>query len=95
MNPSAITLNTVWELASQLSLEERSQLVARIGAELNLALAETASGGASPGSAQAILHAMRAPPHLSAEDVDELEQMIALGKLPVRQKGVFDTGEIQ
>ena len=36
---------------------------------------------------------MREPPHLSAEDVDELEQMIAAGKLPVRQEGVFDSGD--
>lgn len=33
---------------------------------------------------------MHEPPHLSWEDVDELERAIGEGKLPVYQGGVFD-----
>ena len=33
---------------------------------------------------------MHEPPHLSSEDVDELERAIEEGKLPVYQGGVFD-----
>lgn len=36
-----------------------------------------------PGSPQAVLDAMRAEPHLSKEDVDELDRAIQEGKRPV------------
>ena len=80
----------VAELASHLSPEERLRLVAYIGAGLSDVPAESSHGEAPPGSPAAVLRAMREPPHLSAEEVDELEKMIAAGKLPVRQQGVFD-----
>lgn len=37
-----------------------------------------------PGTAEAVLRAMRMPPHPSAADVDELERAIAAGRTPVR-----------
>ena len=36
-----------------------------------------------PGSAAAILAAMKAPPHLTEEDVDELERAIEAGRRPL------------
>jgi hypothetical protein len=41
------------------------------------------------GSPTAIRQVMHEPPHLSWEDVDELERTIEAGKLPVRQESVF------
>ena len=35
------------------------------------------------GSPEAVRHAMRQPPHLRPEDVDELEALIREGQLPV------------
>lgn len=43
-----------------------------------------------PGSPAAIRQVMHKPPHLSQEDVDELERAIELGKLPVHPESVFD-----
>ena len=43
-----------------------------------------------PGTAAAILEALRTLPKLSAEDVDALERSIEEGKLPVRDEGIFD-----
>jgi len=42
------------------------------------------------GSPAAILEAVRKPPHLTDEDVDELERAIEEGKLPVREECIFD-----
>jgi hypothetical protein len=42
------------------------------------------------GSPEAIRLAMRKPPHIKPEDIDELEQEIEKGKLLVYSKGVFD-----
>lgn len=42
------------------------------------------------GSPDAILQAMREPPHLTSLDVGALEESIATGKLPVRWEPVFD-----
>lgn len=44
------------------------------------------------GSPAAIRQAMHESPHLTQEDVDELEAAIAAGRLPVRDRGVFDDG---
>ena len=44
------------------------------------------------GSPAAIRRVMHEPPHLAPEEVDELEQIIATGQLPVRDRGVFDDG---
>ena len=43
-----------------------------------------------PGSPPAILKAMRDLPRLDPKDVDELERVIAQGKLPVRTQGLFE-----
>jgi hypothetical protein len=45
------------------------------------------------GSAARLLEAMRQPPHLSKEDVAELERAIEEGKLPVRYQSVFGEEE--
>ena len=42
------------------------------------------------GSPAAILKAMYDAPHLTEEDVAQLERAIEEGKLPVSQEGVFD-----
>jgi plasmid stability protein len=42
-----------------------------------------------PGSAPAVLRAMKEPPHLGAADVDELDAAIAAGRLPVRARELF------
>ena len=47
-------------------------------------------GERRPGSAAAILRAMLNSPHLTAADVDELDTAIAAGRLPVRDRGVFE-----
>ena len=50
---------------------------------------------ASPilGSPVSIRQAMREPPHISAADSKELEQVIKAGQLPVRESMVFDNGQ--
>ena len=42
------------------------------------------------GSAVAIRQVMHEEPHLEWEDVDELEQAIEQGRLPIHQESVFD-----
>ncbi len=42
--------------------------------------------GILPGSPQALLAAMKAPPHLTSKDVDEFERLIEAGKRPVADK---------
>ncbi len=54
---------------------------------------ETTENGPLPGSAARILSAIHEPPHLSCADVDELENQIAAGRLPVQQRGPFDNGK--
>ena len=46
-----------------------------------------------PGSAPAILKVMRSLPDLNPDDVDELEQLIRQGRLPVRTRGEFEKDE--
>ena len=46
-----------------------------------------------PGSASAILRVMRSLPDLNPDDVDELEQLIRRGRLPVRTQGEFEKDE--
>jgi hypothetical protein len=41
------------------------------------------------GSPSAVLRAMREPPHPRSEDVDELDAIIAAGRLPVRTGDLF------
>jgi hypothetical protein len=42
------------------------------------------------GSAQAIVRAVRAEPHISREDIEALVQAIEGAKLPVQYEGIFD-----
>ena len=44
------------------------------------------------GSAARILKALRSPPHLDPSDVDELENAICTGRLPVSSSGMFENG---
>ena len=81
----------VVELASQLSPRDQLKLVAQIGEKLSDALGAAASGQ-PPGSVEAVLQAMREPPHLNHGDVDDLECLIDAGRLIVREHGVFDGG---
>ena len=94
MLTTPVGFEEVAELAAQLSPEEQLRLVARIGADLSVALAQTTPHAELPvGSSLAVLRAIREPPRLSGEDVEELERMIAVGKLPVKREGVFDSGD--
>lgn len=49
-----------------------------------------AEGQPQRGSAAVIRQAMREPPRLTGEEVDELDRAIEEGKLPVQQEGVFE-----
>jgi hypothetical protein len=60
----------------QLALEQLSSLV------------EVAPGPRA-GSPAAVLRAMQEPPHLSSADVDELDAVIAAGRLPIRTRDLF------
>jgi hypothetical protein len=60
----------------QLALEQLSSLVEDIPSP-------------RAGSPAAVLRAMREPPHPSSEDVDELDAIIAAGRLPVRARDLF------
>lgn len=90
MSTNNITFQEVAELASHLSPEEQSRLLAWIGSGLDATHAGSASESPSLGSATAILRALRESPHPSPEDVDALEQVIADSKIPVRYEGIFD-----
>jgi hypothetical protein len=46
-----------------------------------------------PGSAAAILKTMRSLPDLNPADVDELEELIRQGRLPMRTQGEFEKDE--
>jgi hypothetical protein len=46
-----------------------------------------------PGSAPVILKVMRSLPDLNPDDVDELEQLIRQGRLPMRMQGEFEKDE--
>ena len=41
------------------------------------------------GSPAAVLRAMQEPPHPTAADVDELDAVIAAGRLPIRAQDLF------
>lgn len=55
-------------------------------------IVEPENSALQAGSPAAIQQAMHEPPHLTREDVNELEQAIAAGQLPVHDSGVFDDG---
>jgi hypothetical protein len=77
MATNDVGFQEVAELASHLSPDEQLRLVAWIGAGLNATPATSARADALPGSATAVLCAVREPPHLSSEDIGEFEQAIA------------------
>ena len=60
----------------QLALERLTSLV-------------TGNSEPRPGSAAALLRAMREPPNLSRADVDELDAAILAGRLPTRTRDLF------
>ncbi len=60
--------------ASQLSPGEQLELVVCISENLKSLLSGEDARKLSVGSAARILHAIREPPHLSVDDVDELER---------------------
>ena len=60
----------------QLALEQLSSLV------------EVAPGPPA-GSPAAVLRVIEEPPHLSSADVDELDAVIAAGRLPIRARDLF------
>ena len=60
----------------QLALEQLSSLV------------EVAPGPPA-GSPAAVLRVMQESPHLSSADVDELDAVIAAGRLPIRARDLF------
>ncbi len=78
------------ELAVQLSPGEQLRLMVRISENLTAVLSEKEDNGVTIGSPAAILRALREPPHLSGEDVDELEHAIASGRQAVRAEGAFE-----
>jgi hypothetical protein len=43
----------------------------------------------SAGSPAAVLRAMQEPPHPTASDIDELDAVIAAGRLPIRTRDLF------
>ena len=60
----------------QLALEQLSSLV-------------EADSGVRAGSPAAVLRVMQESPHLSSADVDELDAVIAAGRLPIRARDLF------
>ena len=60
----------------QLALEQLSSLVG-------------VAPGPPAGSPAAVLRVIEEPPHLSSADVDELDAVIAAGRLPVRARDLF------
>lgn len=85
MATNNIGLQEVMDLASHLSPSQQKLLVSFSEA--------SSTGDVVCGSPAAILRALGDPPHVSSEDVDELEREIAAGKLQVRQEGMFDKGD--
>jgi hypothetical protein len=93
MTMSTTGLQQIAELASHLSPEEQLQLILRIQQQLPVGADPTASGDVICGSPASILSAISELPHVESEAVDELEQAIAAGKMPIGQEGAFDKGD--
>jgi hypothetical protein len=76
--------------------EALAQHLARLAARQKKSIEQLALERLTPlletalASPAAIQQAMREPPHLRWVDVDELEQAITEGQLPVQSDGVFD-----
>ncbi len=84
MNYKGIVKGKTIELEETLPYEEGQAVSVSV---------EPLNNGAELGSPNAIMNAMRQPPHLSPEDVDELERVIEESKLPMQEGGVFDKGD--
>lgn len=69
------------ELDEALPIPSGQKLTVRVEAETD---------GPRPGSAAALLEALRQPPHLTAEDIAELNRAMAQGKSVPRAEGIFD-----
>jgi hypothetical protein len=90
MNDNPIGLEGVAAMVSQLPPEDQLRLVAQIGQRLGATLSQSNAAQVGPPAA-AVLRAARDEPHVTKEDVDELDRMIAGGRLPVQPGGVFDS----
>jgi len=90
---SQLTLELPAKLAQRLEglAAEQKKSVEEVALE-QLASSLEAAAEHPAGTAAAIRQAMRKPPHLSDEDVDELERAIEAGRLPVQSAGAFDEG---
>ena len=88
---SQLTIAIPDELAQRLTwlASEQKKSVERIALERLESLLEPPLESL-PGSPCAILRVMRELPRLSRTVVEELEQAIKAGSLPVRDEGVFD-----
>ncbi len=75
-------------VAKGKSIELEEQLPYPEGQPVRISV-EPLVGQPELGSPAAIRQVMHKPPHLKWEDVDELEQAIEEGKLPVHQESVF------
>lgn len=61
------------------------------GQPINISI-EPLAQDAPLGSPQLVLGAVRSAPHLTSEDMDELERAIDEGRLAVRDDNLFDAG---
>jgi hypothetical protein len=88
---SQLTLELPAKLAQRLEglAAEQKKSVEEVALE-RLASSVEAAVERPTGTAAAILKAMSEPPHLTSEDVDELERAIEAGRLPVQSTGAFD-----
>jgi hypothetical protein len=64
---------------------QKDQLV-----ELEVRNADPETEDLRPGSPAAVLKAMRAPPHVRSEDVDEMLRHIKEAQRPIDYTGIFD-----
>ncbi len=81
--PEALAQRLAWLAAAQKKSVEQVALE-RLTPLLESAIAQPS------GSPTAIRQAMREPPYLRWEEVDELERVFVEGRLPVQPEGVFD-----
>lgn len=88
---SQLTLELPAKLAQRLEglAAEQKKSVEEVALE-RLASSLEATSEHPAGTAAAILQAMSEPPHLTSEDVDELERAIEAGRLPMQSAGAFN-----
>ena len=76
-------------IAKGKTIELKERLPYPEGESLSISV-EPFGGKIYSGTPTAIQQAMHKSPHLTREDVDELERVIKGSKLPVHQESVFD-----